>query len=559
MRHPRTARLLLFVMAASCADRPGADDDSRDIGGTLVIAAPGSGTTPPFPPHAADAMGRLIADNVYERLAEIGPDLNTVGDRGFTPRLATRWEWAADSLSIAFHLDPRARWHDGQPVRADDVRFTLALLKDPATASQYTAFLTNVDSVSVRDSLTAVVWYRGRSPEQFYQFAYQVFVLPEHILKDVPRGGLATSDAASRPVGSGRFRFARFDPGVRVELVADTAHYRGRAKLDRVIIAFSQETANAVTRLFSGQADLVDALPADVIPRLDTAGSVRAMPYPTLAYGFVVMNLRDPRRLTAPHPILSDRAVRRALSMAVDRQAMLRNIFDTLGVLGAGPFPSALADTGVRIPPFDRTRAAALLDSTGWRAGPDGIRAKNGRRLAFSLIVPTSSAVRMRYAVLLQEQLRSVGARMEIESMDFNPFYERQTTGRFDATINVVSVDPAPSATHQYWGSAGFPPGGGNFGRYANPLVDALIDSIGRSSDPARGRQYRQAMQTIADDAPAIWLYDYVPIAGIHRRIRVEGVRADGWWTGLADWWIPAGERIDRDRVGLRPSAPAQP
>jgi len=523
----------------------------------MLITAPGSGTYPLLPPFAADGLSRLVTDNVFDRLAEIGPALNTRGTEGFTPRLAESWEYAADSMSIAFRIDPRARWHDGQPVRASDVRFTLNVLKDPKTATGYTAVLGTIDSVSVRDSLTAVIWFNQRTPEQFYDAVYQLVILPEHVLKDVPHDKLSTSPSASQPIGSGRFRFASMEPGVRIELIADTANYRGRAKLDRIIIAFAGEASAAVTRLLSGEADFMEIVPADVLPRLDSSATVRPVPYPGLQYAFLGFNHRDPRRAGQPHPIFSDRRVRQAIHAALDREAMLTNIFGGRGILGAGPYPRALADTTIRVPAFDRARAAALLDSAGWRAGGDGVRMKGGRPLEFGILVPSSSAPRMRYAVLIQEQLRAVGVRVNIQSMDFNAFAERQDAGNFDAALMAQATDPTPATTRQNWATSGIPPAGQNNTRYSNPRVDALLDSSLMSFDVARGReQYRRAVQNIIDDVPAVWLYDVLTVAGVHRRIRPEGMRADAWWSGLADWWIPADERIDRDRIGLRPAQP---
>lgn len=525
----------------------------------MVIVAPGSGSSPMFPPHAADAIARAVADNVYERLAEIGPELNSLGDRGFTPRLARSWDWASDSLSIAFHIDPRARWHDGQPVRASDVRFTLAVLKDPKTATIYTSVIENIDSISVRDSLTAVAWFKKRTPEQFYDVAHQLYILPEHLLKDIPHENLATSDAATRPVGSGQFRFSRFEPGVSFEMVADTGHYRGRPKLDRIIISFAADGGAAVTQVMSGRADFIDVIPPDLAARLDSTQAVRAFPYTGLVYAFLGFNQRDPRRRTTPHPIFGDRRVRQALSMALDRQSMLRNVFDTIGVLGSGPFPRALADTGVKLLPFDTAHAAALLDSAGWRAGADGVRAKAGRPLAFTLIVPTSSRTRMRYAVLVQEQLKKLGVRVDIDAMDFNAYLPRQNAGNFDAAMFAISPDPSRSSALQNWATVGLPPAGQNHLYYSNPKFDALLDTALASFDTTRlKRYYRQAMQTLVDDAPAVWLYDVLTVAGVHKRIRPVALRADGWWTGLSDWWIPPDERIDRDRIGLR-STSAQP
>lgn len=555
----RPVSLLLMILAAACADRSGdsGGGGGATTGGTVVIVTAGSGSSPMLPPLSVDIVGRVIADNVYERLAEIGPDMNALGDRGFTPRLARSWEWARDSLSIAFAIDPRARWHDGRPVTASDVRFTLRLLKDPRAATQYTSLLGNVDSISVRDSLTAVAWFRKRTPEQFYDLAHQLFVLPEHVLKDIPSEKLATSEAAMRPMGSGRFRFARFEPGVRVELLADTAHYRGRPRLDRVIISFVADPGAAVTQLFSGQADWYESLPPDVLPRVDSSVNVKSVPYLGLGYIYLGMNQRDPKRIAAPHPIFADRRVRLALSMALDRQSMVRNVFDTSGVVGSGPFARRLADTTLVLPPFDRVRAGALLDSAGWRSGSDGVRSRNGVPLRFGILVPTSSQPRMRYAVLIQEQLKSVGVSATIESIDIQTFVNRLGTGNFDVVLNGLNSDPARSGAKQVWSAAGFPPGA-NYLRYSNRTFDALLDSAAATFDQAQmSAYYHRAFQLLVDDAPAVWLYDVLTVAGAHKRLRTEGFRPDGWYVGLADWWIPANERIDRDRIGLRP--PTQP
>lgn len=117
-------------------------------GGTLVVSTPAEPDNL-LPPITTSFSGRQVEDLIFQRLADIGTALGTVGDAGFTPNLATRWEWAPDSLSIAFHLDPAARWHDGVPVRASDVRFTFALYTDPAAASPTAMLLSNIDSISV--------------------------------------------------------------------------------------------------------------------------------------------------------------------------------------------------------------------------------------------------------------------------------------------------------------------------------------------------------------------------------------------------------------------------
>ncbi|MDQ3950335.1 MAG: ABC transporter substrate-binding protein, partial [Gemmatimonadota bacterium] len=481
------------------------------------------------------------------------PDLNTIGDRGFTPRLARRWTWTPDSLSIAFEIDPRARWHDGRPVRASDVRFSFDVLRDPAVGSPFAGLVASIDSVTVRDSMTAVAWYKKRTPEQFYDFVYQVAIVPEHVYGAVPRAALKTSDLLRRPVGSGRFRFVRWEPGVRVEIAADTANYRGRANLDRVIWSISADGPSAAAKLFSGEADFWEFLTPDQLSRVAKDSALRVQPHPGLQYAFLGMNLHE-RKGTRPHPVFGEHAVRRALSMAVDRRAMLRNVFDTVGQISHGPFPRTqiVADTTLELPPYDVARAKALLDSAGWRDTPAGVRQKQGRPLEFTILVPQSSRTRMAYAVLLQEQLRGVGAKVNLETVDFPTFQARQDARDFDAATMAFSTDPGASGSKQYWHSSSAAKGGNNYVGYSNPRFDALLDSAIASFEPATAKAYaRRAFEVLVRDAPAIWLYDLVPLAGVHRRIRVTGLRADGYWAGLADWHIPAPERIARDRVGL--------
>lgn len=552
MRSIQVSTALLALVLLGCGEKSGVVTETSETGGTLVIAIANT-AAPTIAPLAADIMSRSIADQLYERLADIPANMNTVGDAGYTPRLARSWTWSADSLSIAFALDPKARWHDGQPVRASDVRFSVDLLKDPKTPTAFATLLSNVDSVSVRDSLTAVAWFRRRTPEQFYDLVYNVMIVPEHVLRDIPREQLATTDFTGKLIGSGRFRMARVEPGVRIELVADTANYRGRAKLDRVVWTRVADPSAGITQLLSGQVDLFENIPANIVPQVDSSPHARVLRYPQLAYAYLGMNLRDPRRPALAHPVFGDRNVRRAISMALDRQSMLRNVFDTMGVLSHGPFPRAIADTTVRLLPYDRTAAAALLDSLGWRPGPDGVRRRDGRPLTFRLMVPTSSSQRMAYAVLIQEQLKAVGVRVEIDPLEFSAFNQRQGTRAFDAALMAFGTDPNIGGAKQSWSAQAIGPSGQNFLSYSNPAFDAYLDSALATFDAGRAKQYaHRAYQTLVDDAPAVWLYDLLGVNGLHERFRTPEMRSNGWWVGLADWWIPASGRIERDRVGLR-------
>jgi peptide/nickel transport system substrate-binding protein len=545
-----------MLALAGCRDVKPTAAGPGDIGGTMVVASPSEPGTI-LPSLQGTVIEKQISDLLYDRLAEIGDDLNTVGDRGFKKQLAERWDWAPDSMSIVFHLDPRARWHDGQPVRASDVRYSVAQIKDPALGSPALPLVTNIDSVAVRDSLTAVAYFKQHTPEQFYDLVYQVSIVPEHILGNTPAAQMKTAEVTRRGIGSGRFRLVRWEPGKRIELVADTANYRGRPKLDRIVFTPTPDFNTAITRFFAGDAVFFVQLRPEHLARL-TKDTVRhAVQYPSLQYAYLALNAIDSKHPGQPHPILGDRTVRRALTMAVDRRAMLNNVFGAYGTPLYGPFPHAMpvADTTLPQIPYDTLKARAALDSAGWTMGTDGVRSKNGQRLEFSITTPVSSAARKQYSVLLQDAFRRVGAKANIDEVDFAGLMVKQSERSFDTELALYATDPSVSGFKQSWSSAGLGKDGSNFASYSNPTVDALLDSATNTFDPARTRAYaRRAFETIIEDAPGIWLYEPPTFAGIHTRIRTTPMRADAYWSGMAEWWIPASQRTARDQIGLRPT-----
>jgi ABC-type transport system substrate-binding protein len=162
----------------------------------------------------------------------------------------------------------------------------------------------------------------------------------------------------------------------------------------------------------------------------------------------------------------------------------------------------------------------------------------------------------MGYAVLIQEQLRKIGADVQLEQLQPNVMIQRQTARNFDVILMNQTTDPSPSGYKQQWGSEGANAGGQNWVSFRNPRYDALLDSALATGDAERMRAYmRRAFELQIDEAPAVWLYDSPTVAGVHRRFQIAPMRPDGWWVHLPDWTVPPNARIDRDRVGLTSAA----
>jgi peptide/nickel transport system substrate-binding protein len=545
-----SAAFAFFFFAYGCTERaPG--PDASAIGGTVVVSATGDLSTL-FPPFVVSLEGKQISEQIYDYLADVGPDLNTADEKTYRLGLADRWRWMGDSLELAFHINPRAKWHDGRDVTARDVQFTLALNKNPALGGRFGTELANIDSVTVTDSLTAVFWFHKRSPRQFLDAAAQLLILPAHQLEKIPVSALREN--LPWPIGTGRFRLRKWDKSASVEIVADTSNFRGRARLNRVIWSVSPDYTAAVTKLFSGDADVFDGLRPEDLRQLSRYPNLRPISLSGLDYAFLRFNLLDPTKKSRPHPLFGDRDLRRAITMSLNRPTLVRSVLDTFGLVPVGPIVRAYAVTDPRGGqlPFDSAGASRLLDSLGWlRRGADGTREKNGKPLSFSIILPTGSRNRVRMGPLIQEQLRRMGIQVHLDLLEDRTENDRESKGAFDAALGGWVMGASPDGIKGAWTTRGIGNHGVNYGSYSNLRFDALLDSAVEADSSVAREKFTKAITVINDDAPAVWLYEPRKIVAVNRRIRTTRMRPGAWWFDLPEWYIPSAEQLPRDRIPL--------
>lgn len=519
--------------------------------GTAIIVT-GAEADVLLPVVTTKDIGIEISDQIFWKLADVGPTMQTLLPSTFEPRLADAWEFE-DSVTLRFDLDPDARWHDGQPVTASDVAFTFDVYRDTLVGSTALPRLQHIASVTARDDYTAVFHFTEPYGESFLDAVYHMRILPRHLLDTIPRQDLASHPFGRAPVGNGPFQFKEWKAGESIEIEADSTFFRGRPGLRRVIWRFVDDPQVALTQLLEGEADAMAFVGGrEAVAQVRASSHLKLVEYPSSVDAFIVFNLRDPDQLDRPHPLFGDRNVRRAISMAVDPAVIVRAVFGDKARVPPGPVSMVQwiwSDSLPRLP-FDTAQAKAILTGEGWADHDgDGTLDRDGIPLAFELLVPTSSGTRRVAAPIVQEQLARVGIRVDITELEHSAADARARQGRFDAYFNAYGGDVSPGTIGQVWSSAAAVEGGDNFGRYRNPEVDRGIRAAERAMDvPDARAQWERVLATIVNDAPAIWIYTPIMVSGIDRRFDNVTLRGDSWLANLWRWRVPPEQYIDRDR-----------
>jgi peptide/nickel transport system substrate-binding protein len=293
-----------------------------------------------------------------------------------------------------------------------------------------------------------------------------------------------------------------------------------------------------VNLMLSGQADAMDNIPPpqDNIRRIGAEPSLRLIPVPSPTIGYLLFNQRDRRDRERPHPILRDIRVRHAIGLALDRRLLVQVIFGSYGEVPYGPASPILwiRHGAPRPERQDLPEARRLLAAAGWQdTDGDGTLDREGHPLTLSISLPNTSAIRKQMSVLIQEQLRGIGIRLELQQYDFPVWTERRTAGDFDLDFAALSQDPSPTGLTQSWTCNG----GNNVARYCDPLVDSLIEQavLGRG-DPAQ--HWHAVLRQIEADAPAVFLYAPTYVYAVNRRFRNVSLSPVSSWLLLREWSV---------------------
>jgi len=522
---------LLLGLACVLACSSGQDapdlpvDGTPNTGGTLVL---GSITDVDSWNEyiSQQSFAHFLLRRVYLRLAEQTPGPLSHPD-GYEPSLAESWETSADGLQLTFHLRDVA-WSDGTPLGADDVRFTWQ-----AQTSEYVPWInadskTRIRDVEVLDSDTVRFHFDGVYPFQFID-AVEGGILPSHIFGQVPFEQWKDHDWLTAGVASGPFIPSSHRPGEQLELVRNPNYHRSdRPYFDRVVVRVVPDISNLVTQLRSGEIDYVENVPLRDAQRLAADDSIAVLPFDYANYEFIGWN-----GAKAP---FDDPEVRRALTMAIDRQALVDELMAGHAKIGSGPAPSTWwgADTTLAPLPYDPEQARSILRAKGFSTA-DG---ESGTTLAITLLTNAGNRTREDALVKIQAHLSRVGVDVSIQPLEMRTMRGQIVSGDFDGYLGGW-VFTGKIDLFGLFDSSAAPPNGMNIVSYANDDVDALFARLAETDQWEAMPPILAEIQTrIAADQPYSFLYEAQRVAA--HSSTLAGVRIDvpsDPLIHLADYW----------------------
>jgi peptide/nickel transport system substrate-binding protein len=412
-------------------------------------------------------------------------------------------------MDVTWKLRPGIRWHDGVPFTSADVKFTVEAINSPDYNPESTDGFDRISSVDTPDALTAVVHYR--EPYAPYQLQFVRGALPKHVLEgqDIDRA----AGYNRNPLGTGPYKVVEWRTGeyILLERVAD--YWRGAEfpKIGRLQFKFIPNTTTRVNQLASGEAHVVALVPWDKYRELSTVPGLTIHRMMGNSYEHITLNQR---RVEA----FRDVSVRRALTHAIDRELIVRTILDSLAPVIHGPIqPLSWAFTdSVTTYAFDPDSARALLEAAGWKdANGDGIRERDGKPLAFTLLTQAGFAIRESVSQVVQRQLRDVGVDMKIQLVDGTAISSLWFEGNFDAMLHWWHMPADPEIT-LFFASDRTPPAGRNINYVDSRELDRVLYASDREIDHSKRRALLvQAQQILADLAPEIPLYNVTRLDGV--------------------------------------------
>ncbi|KPK64744.1 hypothetical protein AMJ83_00705 [candidate division WOR_3 bacterium SM23_42] len=516
MRRFLSVFILVIIVLFSCAREEESFVGER--GGTLII-----GTTDlparisPLEPSVFSSSE--ILDLLFLHLHRVDRKTGKM-----KPVLAESWEFSEDLKSVTYYLRRGVKWWDGHPVTAEDVLYTYQRMKEPSTNYPYLNSLRFIRKVEVVDPYAVRFTF-----EKVYADILtdsDIMALPKHIHES------EDTILGENPVGNGPYRIEEWVSGSEIILTANDDYYRGRPSIDKIHIRNYKNMDDMLADFATGDLDAVLNITPQSAQELVQNENVSIYSQPGNSYLYVGWNLE--------HPFLQDKLVRRALSMAINNQRILTDIYAGMGEMSLGPLPSSAWGYSEAIEPigYDADLALSVLKEQGFADfNGNGIIDKDRKDFAIRVVTNSENADRVTILRYVTEDLRRIGIRVIPQTLDAADFINALINKQFDGYIMGwrvgEKIDPAVC-----WKSRGTY----NFVSYSNTVVDSLIDAGVSKLDRRKAREtWHEFQKIIYEEQPYTFLVVPNDIAATYKR--VKGVEHGVRLASANAYWIPEAER----------------
>ena len=553
MKRPLFAVLLVLTAACRAREEPAVTADARAPGPTPTVAPePVLGFLDESREGVPIAGGvlrrRLVGEpttlnavlqsglpeqQVLQYLSR--PLLDVDARLGLVPGLAERWEVSADGLEYRFFLAPNAVWEDGTPVTSADAVFTIRKAADPKVPSPvFKPLFAELETVEAIDASSFRARFRRRDGER--AFAFTLPLLPER--RFAGKNFLKARDNRA-PLSNGPYRLVRWKTQESIELERNPRWPGTPGNFDRIVFRVVPENAVAYRALVEGDLDetwidtqLKERSASD--PRF--AACCRVVEFYNLDYNYIALNNRS--------PLFSDGRVRRAMTMLLDRPALVHGLYRGSARIISGPWApdSPAYDATVTPLPFDPRAAVALLEEAGWRdTDGDGTRDRGERELEFDLLVSAGSTAGRQINEIFAAELARAGVRARIRTLEWSSFVERVDSGDYEAASLAWAASDSNPDPFPYWHSSQLPPAGVNVAFYRNAAADELMEKARAEVDDEKRREiYHRLHRVFRDDPPVVFVVNASQKYAFRRRVRglvTSPLGLYGFWPGPLSWW----------------------
>ncbi len=540
------ALAMIISMPAVAEQTPEEIIDEYTYGGTLTI---GRTQTPEgmFNPLFAETVyDSEIWSQVFEGLTRTDPNFEP------QPALALDWDVSDDYLTYTFYLDETAKFHDGEPVTAHDVKYTYEVFLHPdydgVRASNFIEIegareyqdgeADEVAGINIIDDHTIEInMEQVHAP--FLVQAAPFGIVPEHILGDHEVAELTELEFNyANPIGSGPFEFVEYADDEYTHLTAFEDYREGRPYLDDVIIDYTDDQA-LIMQIERGEIDFAPEVQAEHFDRLTQMDNINIHKSVRNGFGYIGFNVD---RMDEYTPV-QETSVRQAIAYGVNREGFHEAVMQGLATKTNSPISQAswAYTDELRDYDFNPERAQEILEEDGWEMNDDGIYEKDGEPLEFTITASTDSEFIDQMMALVQDNLTDIGMDVDIERMEFVTLTDQLDAGALEAWFMGWSfgADPDPYST---WHSDG----DWNRTGWSNERADELIEEARVTLDQTTRRQkYVEFQEIWNEDMPYLPMYADIYVHAINDRVRgynpdpgvVDPMEND--WYLLREVWIP--------------------